>query len=51
MTVFFKVINPEDRKVCGCHSSLFVTTKQYEVGEKFIHHYHKVECIVTKVIG
>lgn len=49
-TVLFNVINKEDAIRTGCSKSLFVTDSNYNVGQHFIHHYHKVECVVTKVI-
>ena len=48
-TVFFNVINKEDRISKGVATSLFYTDEDYTVGQHFIHHYHKVECVVTKI--
>lgn len=44
-TVCFDVIG----ECYGLKKSLFLTTKDYKVGEHFIHHYYGVECVVTKI--
>ena len=48
-TVFFNVVNKEDIINIGVASSLFFTNEDYTIGQHFIHHYHNVECVVTKI--
>ena len=43
--VFFDVIGDCKK----CRKSLFITDENYKVGEHFIHHFYKVECVVTKI--
>lgn len=47
--VIFKIVNKEDVIATGVAQSLFFTDEEYKVGQRFNHHYHKVECEVVKV--
>ena len=47
--VVFKVVNKEDIITTGVAQSIFFTDNEYNVGQHFNHHYHKVECEVIKV--
>lgn len=43
--IFFDVLGHCEE----CKRSLFISDKNYKVGDHFIHHFYKVDCVVTNI--